>query len=55
MEGRVKDKDYEIERLRSVIGELEGDVERLKLELSMGNDIGDKNFTDTLNQWKYHY
>lgn len=55
MEGKVKDKEFEIERLKSIIGELEGDVEKLKLEMSMGGDVGEKNFTDTLDQWKYHY
>lgn len=52
--GSFKDKDTEIADLRSIVSQLEADIERLKLDLSMAG-VNDKNHTDTINQWKNHY
>jgi hypothetical protein len=54
IESTFKDKDDEINDLRSIVSQLEADIERLKLDLSMAG-VNDKSHADTINQWKNHY
>ena len=53
-ECNFKDKEDELNDLRSIVSHFEADIERLKLDLSMAG-VNDKNHTDTINQWKNHY